>query len=289
MRIGFVVLTYNRSDALRAVLRSLAPQCEAGDVLVVADDGSRPEQVQALHDAAPRCAAPVRHVWHPDVGFTAARARNLGIRAARELGADYIVFLDGDCVPGPGFARAHRALAEPGCFVNGSRVLMSPALTERVLRGEIDPARLALSVSLRLRLSGDLNKLGHLLHWPGLPGRRQRAFRWSGIRSCNFGAWVSDLEAVDGFDETFSGWGHEDADLVLRLHNHGRVRKNGHLATEVFHLWHREHARDREAVNRRRVEARSLDGTVRADAGLSAAALVPPVQVTALASHQGAT
>jgi GT2 family glycosyltransferase len=38
MRIGFVVLTYNRSDALVALLRSLAPQLSAEDLLVVADD-----------------------------------------------------------------------------------------------------------------------------------------------------------------------------------------------------------------------------------------------------------
>ncbi len=39
MRTGFVIVTYNRSDALLAVLRALAPQCQTGDVIVVADDG----------------------------------------------------------------------------------------------------------------------------------------------------------------------------------------------------------------------------------------------------------
>ena len=55
---------------------------------------------------------------------------------------------------------------------------------------------------------------------------------------------------MNGFDEAFSGWGHEDADLVLRLHNHGARRKNGFFGTEVFHLWHRENSRENEAVNR---------------------------------------
>ena len=76
---------------------------------------------------------------------------------------------------------------------------------------------------------------------------------------------------VNGFDETFSGWGHEDADLVLRLHNQGLVRKNGHLATEVFHLWHREASRQNEAANRARVQARLLEGTRRAAVGLEQA------------------
>lgn len=265
MRTGYVVLTYNRSDALLAVLRALAPQCRPDDAVVIADDGSREEHVRALRERLPRFACPVRHVWHPDQGFTAARARNLG---ALQAATDYLVFLDGDCLPNPQFARQHRQLAETGVFVNGSRVLLSERLTAQVVAGQVDPALVPWPQWLRLRGAGDVNKLAHLLRWPGLPGRRQPRFRWSGIRSCNFGLWYRDFEAVNGFDESFSGWGHEDADLVLRLHKHGLIRKNGHLATEVFHLWHRETDRADEPLNRARVQARLHAGTVRAEIGL---------------------
>lgn len=291
MRIGFVIVTYNRSDALMAVLRALAPQCGADDVIVVADDGSRPEHVQAVQDGARSAGlvavCPVLHTWHPDVGFTAGRARNIGALAARDAGADYIVFMDGDCVPHPGFVAMHRALAEEGAFVNGSRVLLSERLTARVLGREVDPGVQSLAQWLRLRMSGDVNKLTHLIQWPALPGRHQWGFRWSGIRSCNFGLWWRDLEAVDGFDETFSGWGHEDADLVLRLHNHGLVRKNGHLATEVFHLWHRENSRANESANRARVAARMESGIHRAARGLADARGDASVVVTRLRDGNG--
>ena len=40
--ISFVVATYNREDALGAVLRSLSRQTEERFEVVVADDGSRP-------------------------------------------------------------------------------------------------------------------------------------------------------------------------------------------------------------------------------------------------------
>lgn len=287
MRVGFVIVTYNRAGALLAVLRALAPQCEGGDVVVVADDGSRPEHVQALREGAPAFACPALHVWHPDTGFTAGRARNLGALAAREAGAQYIVFMDGDCVPHPGFARMHRQLAEEGAFVNGSRVLLGERLSQRVVDGGVDLSSLSPRDWLGLRLSGDVNKLSHLVQCPGLPGRRHWKFRWSGIRSCNFGLWWRDLEAVNGFDETFSGWGHEDADLVLRLHNEGLVRKNGYLATEVFHLWHRENSRAHEAANRARVTARIEAGTRRAVVGLAQARGDASVTVTGLRSPLG--
>jgi GT2 family glycosyltransferase len=266
MTTAYVVLTYNRSDALLAVLRALAPQCGPGDTVLIADDGSRPEHVRMLRDGLPAFPCPVRHVWHPDVGFTAGRARNLGALHAR---ADYLVFLDGDCVPNRRFAAHHAALAQAGHFVNGSRVLLSESLSRRVVRGEVELSALAAPDWLRLRMAGDVNKLTHLLYWPTGAGRVQTRFRWKGIRSCNFGVWYRDFEAVNGFDETFSGWGHEDADLVLRLHHHGCRRKNGFLATEVFHLWHPENSRQDEAGNRDRVVRRIQGDLVRAEQGLA--------------------
>ncbi len=279
MKIAFIVLTYNRSDALLAVLRGLARQCGPEHEVVIADDGSRPEHVDALRAGLPGFPCPVRHVWSPDVGFTAARSRNLGAAHSR---AEYLVFLDGDCVPALRFVQMHSRLAEAGHFVNGSRVLLSQALTGRVVSREVDLAGLRLPQWLRLRAHGDVNKLTHLFPWPGAPGRVEERFRWKGIRSCNFGVWRRDFEAVDGFDQSFSGWGHEDADLVLRLHNHGVRRKNGYLATEVFHLWHRENARDQESPNRARVQARLEAGIIRAEAGLSGALHASDTVVTEL-------
>jgi glycosyltransferase involved in cell wall biosynthesis len=279
MRTAFVVLTYNRSEAVLAVLRALAPQCGPGHEVIVADDGSTPGHVQALRAGLPRFACPVRHVWHPDVGFTAARARNLG---ALHSTGDYVVFLDGDCIPSRHFVRAHEALAQEGCFVNGSRVLLDEALSAQVVQGTLHLSECNWADWLRLWRGGGINKLSHLACWPSAPGRVEREFRWKGIRSANLGVWLRDLRAVNGFDETFSGWGHEDADLVLRLHHAGLLRKNGWLATEVFHLWHRENARDREGHNRRRVEERMAGRVVRADSGLAEAASHVPPTVTEL-------
>jgi predicted glycosyltransferase involved in capsule biosynthesis len=82
------------------------------------------------------------------------------------------------------------------------------------------------------------------------------------------GVWRTDLDRVNGFDESFKGWGYEDSDIVVRLFHAGVLRKDGAFATEVYHLWHRENARDQETSNRRIVEARMQDGTVQAAAGL---------------------
>ncbi|MEO7953790.1 MAG: glycosyltransferase family 2 protein [Polaromonas sp.] len=279
MKVSFFVLTYNRSDALLAVLRSLSVQCAASHEVLIADDGSSPEQVNMLVQQCPAFKCPVRHVWHPDVGFTAARARNL---AASRATGDYLVFLDGDCVPNRSFVTQHMRLAEAGCFVNGSRVLLGENLTRQVTNGTIDLLRLSVRFWLAARIRGDSNKILHLLVWPWRLFRVKQGFQWRGIRSCNLGVWRSDFFAVNGFDEVFEGWGHEDADLVLRLSHLGVKRKNGFLATEVFHLWHRENKRSEESVNRNRVLQRMTTDLTRAEKGLEELDPRMPIKITQL-------
>lgn len=281
MRISFVVLTYNRTDALLAVLRSLALQCHEDHQVIIADDGSRQDQVQMLFDHCPAFKCPVLHVWHPDKGFTIARARNL---AASHATGEYLVFLDGDCIPNRGFVAQHERIAETGCFVNGSRVLLNERLTHRVINNAIDLPAQPVSFWLRARLRGDANKLSHLVSWPRKLLRVKKSFKWRGIRGCNLGVWKKDFLNVNGFDESFEGWGHEDADFVLRLNHLGIKRKNGFLATEVFHLWHPESKRDSESSNKNRVMARFDTQLILAEKGFRELDTLSLVKLTQL--HQ---
>ena len=279
MKISFVVLTYNRTDALLAVLRSLARQCNEDHQVIIADDGSRQEQVQMLFDHCPAFKCPVLHVWHPDVGFTIARARNL---AASQATSDYLVFLDGDCITNRSFVAQHARLAEDRCFVNGSRVLLSQRLTSDVINHQIDLPSQPARFWLHARLRGDCNKLLHLLSWPKQLFRLKRTFKWTGIRGCNLGVWKHDFMSVNGFDESFKGWGHEDADFVLRLSHLGIQRKNGFLATEVFHLWHPESRRDHESSNKNRVIERMKSNLVLAEKGFRQLDLLTTLKFTDL-------
>lgn len=252
--VSVVITTYNRSDALLAVLVGLSHQTDGNFEVIVADDGSREAHQRAIFDSPVAQSLKVVHVWHPDVGFTASRVRNRGVAAAR---ASYIIFLDGDCVPETDFIEQHKALAEPGYFINGSRVLLSKVLTGRVVAGRESICGRTWSYWLKQRLLGHASKLSGLLRLKDSPTRVHREFSWKGIRSCNMSVWRTDFEGVDGFDESFVGWGHEDADFVLRLHHSGVFRKNGYCATEVFHLWHKEAARDQESLNARTVKERA--------------------------------
>jgi len=153
-------------------------------------------------------------------------------------------------------------------MVSGSRILLSKELTAQVLREHISLPELGLGAKLRYRFAGHLNKVLQLLvRWPNVL-RVRRRFTWRRIKSCNLGVWRADLERVNGFDESFQGWGHEDADLVVRLFHAGVKRKDGAFATEVFHLWHPEAQRDQAASNRRVVLERASRKITQAEKGL---------------------
>lgn len=262
--ISIVITTYNRSDALLCVLRALEKQTDTHFEVVVADDGSSDVHVTSVISVLQSLIFPIAHVWHPDVGFTAAKVRNLGVAASE--GA-YLILLDGDCVPDVDFVRRHRVLAEHGRFVNGSRVLLSESFTREALAGRVALVDQSPVTWLKRRMRGACSKWAGSLRLPDLTLRLQRAFKWKGIRSCNMSLWRSDYIAVNGFDETFVGWGHEDADFVLRLHNAGLIRKNGFFSTEVYHLWHRESSRDMENQNAQRVRERIGSGQIKATVG----------------------
>ena len=132
MTIGtsVVVSTYERPEALRAVLLGLSRQRDRNFEVIVADDGSGPGTAEVVERARDAWFEDrLHHVRQDDDGFRLARVRNLAARSAR---GERLVFLDGDCVPRPGFVGSHRRIG-PGVATCGRRALLSSAATDRWL------------------------------------------------------------------------------------------------------------------------------------------------------------
>jgi glycosyltransferase involved in cell wall biosynthesis len=265
--ISVIVTTYNREDALEAVLRSLARQTDRDFEVVVADDGSGTATGRLVAAWKGKLGHRLEHIWHEDKGFRAAEIRNRAILAS---GGSYCIFLDGDCIVRPDFIATHRRLAAPGWFVTGNRILLSPALTTKVLRENLSPETWSFGVWVIERLRGGVNRVSALLHLPLGLLRRLRRNAWQGARSCNLAVWRADLDRIDGFDADYSGWGKEDSDIIARLLHAGIGRKDGVFATGVLHLWHAEADRSRLAENERKLAEIIARRGVRAQRGLAA-------------------
>jgi glycosyltransferase involved in cell wall biosynthesis len=266
--ISVIVTTFDREDALDAVLRSLAAQKDRNIEVLVADDGSSPATAALVAQWKPRLGVPLFHVWHEHRGFRAAEIRN---RAIRESSGAYVVFLDGDCLVRPDFVAAHRRLAEHGWFVTGNRALLTPELTTTILNARVEAEHWGLSQWLARRCRGGLNRLAPLIYLPLGRLRKMRPLVWQDARSCNLAIWRSDLDRVDGFDASFNGWGKEDSDLLARLLHAGVRRKDGAFATGVIHLWHPDADRSQLSANQNKLDAMIGSGRIRAEQGMSAA------------------
>lgn len=271
--ISLIVTTYNREDALAAVLRSLGRQTDPDFEVIVADDGSGPATAALVEASKSSIGHRVVHVWHEDKGFRAGEIRNRAILAAR---GNYILFLDGDCIVRPDFVAIHRRLAEPGTFVTGNRILLSRDLTEKVLRDGLTPETWGCTTWIGERFRGGVNRLSALLKLPLGPLRRLRRKQWRGARSANLAIWRRDLITVDGYDADYAGWGKEDSDIIVRLLRAGISRKDGSFATGVIHLWHTEADRSALPENERKLSEILEGDSVRARRGLSALKVAAP-------------
>jgi len=240
MQISVIITTYNRPDALEKVLSGLYQQTRMPDEVLIADDGSTPETEALVLEVSVSAPFTVRHVWHADRGFRAAAIRNKAIR--RSTG-EYLVLLDGDCIPDRRFIADHSRLARRGYFFQGKRILI-----ERTPTPDFRFSDTVGTVNkIRMFFSSGIGNRHHLLRLPFFPTTSSRSL--SGVRSCNLGLFRDDLFAVNGFNEEFTGWGREDSELVARLYNYGLRRKNHPFMAVCYHLWHADNDRSRLAFN----------------------------------------
>lgn len=265
MKTAVIVTTYNRPDALAAVLAGYEAQSTRSFELLVADDGSTSATREVVDRFSVRANGSMQHVWHEDLGFRAAAIRN---RALATSSADYIIFTDGDCVPDRDFVATHQRLAEPGYFVAGNRVLLSERFTAKTLSNARSLCQYHRVEWLLARMRGDINRLLPLIRLPDGSWRKSSPDRWEGVKTCNVAVWRDDLVRVNGLDEAYAGWGLEDSDLVIRLLHAGVKHKSARCAAPVFHLWHKESDRASLAENQRRLDALLASTRMRAEEGL---------------------
>lgn len=265
MRIAVVPATYNSPDMLTALLEGYLAQDYLDFEVIVADDGSGEATAGVIARYQQRAPFRIAHVWQENTGYRAATIRN---KAVAQTDADYLVFTDQDCVPRPDFLANHARLAERGWFVAGNRVLLSEDFTRRAMENALAIHDWKLAQWIRGRIHGDVNRIHPFFELPDGSWRKLHPARWRGAKTCNLAVWRDDYANVNGMDESYSGWGLEDSDLVIRLIRSGIRHKSGRYACPVLHLWHRESSRNNLDANSLRLQQVMASAHIRAVQGL---------------------
>ncbi|TLS67334.1 glycosyltransferase [Mariprofundus erugo] len=241
--LAVVISTYNAPDFLRLTLEGYRQQSDKAFVIYIADDGSTDETKILIERLRRNFPVPIHHIWQPDDGFRKARIHN---RVIARIDEPYTLLTDGDCIPLPELVAAHRRFATDHIFISGSRVLLSATWTATLCAQSA-----ALTTDrptiwwLQQRFKGHINRVMPLL----LPAALSPAStRLEGIRGCHLSCPTAALRQINGFDESFEGWGREDSDLTARLLHAGLKRRNLR-GQPVLHLWHREFSRQQLTEN----------------------------------------
>ena len=100
---------------------------------------------------------------------------------------NYLLFLDGDCIPRPNWIHQHLTLSEKHAFVAGNRVLLDETLSHAIETHRIPFTDLfGLNV---LRHKDHINRLIPLLKIPLGSMRKLKPTSWAKVRTCNLGVW----------------------------------------------------------------------------------------------------
>ncbi|MDP6693917.1 MAG: glycosyltransferase family 2 protein [Phycisphaerales bacterium] len=249
--ITLIVSTYNQPDFLRLVLQGIANQQDPNFQLILADDGSEPETKSCIDLFSTEHDLKFEHIWHEDNGFQKSEILNKAISAST---SDYLVFLDGDCIPRQSFIKDHRNLARQKRIVGCSRILLDQTITQHLLDNDLQVHAWSLISLLKIRISGHLNRFLPLMPAFLGPFRAITPKAWKRVRGFNFGIYREDMLAIGGFDESFTGWGYEDSELAVRaINSNCLVRRGDHRAT-VLHLWHPDASRSEATSNKSHLE-----------------------------------
>jgi glycosyltransferase involved in cell wall biosynthesis len=232
--LSLIIAVYKHSDFLEKIFAGLGRQTFRDFEVLVADDGSGPDIANVIRDQQKKSVLPVRHAWHEDQGFRKTVIVNA---AAGQAQAEYLVFIDGDCVPHHRFLERHYVHKRPGAVLAGRRVMLSEDITKRISIADVESGKIEKPSFWWNNCQKGQRK--HGLYVPGSFHIENIFKKRYWIVGSNFSVHKSDFASVNGYDEDIVGRGVEDINLTARFRLKGvRIMTITREALQ-YHFFHR--------------------------------------------------
>ncbi len=272
MNPSLIICTYNAPRELEFGLCGVTRQSVMPHEIIIADDGSEDKTKALVERWRDRLNCPVKHIWQSDRGYRKARIVN---EAVRQSSGDYLLFLDGDSFPHPRWVEDHMATARPEMVQCGRRVKLGPELSPTICIEDIEAGRFdGLSGPLiRSALKKDTLRLGLGVRLPKAIARiiHSRPRRLMGV---NYSMPREAFMAVNGYDEAWTFYGHEDFDIEQRLKRAGYPFQSILNRGIVYHVHHPVRAQSEEGS---RLVAKAVNGTyIRCEQGIEGGVAFDP-------------
>jgi glycosyltransferase involved in cell wall biosynthesis len=237
--LSVIVSVYNRFDYLQLVLAGLERQTLWDFEVLIADDGSNNIFAEQLKNLTSLLPFPLIHIRQDDKGFRKNKILNKAIVAAN---SDYLVFIDGDCVPHSEFLNEHSKHRKNEVCFTGRRVNLSDKITARLSPGLVKKGFLE-ERTIMLILDGLFGKSNYVEKGFYVKSKILREVlnkKIRGLLGCNFSMYKEDLLKINGFDERYEAPSiGEDSDLQYRLELAGMKIKSLNNIAVQYHLYHK--------------------------------------------------
>lgn len=235
-KASVIVSVYRDHAALQCIYEALTLQTEKNFELIISEDGESTEILNCVNNFGNQIT--VRHLTQEDIGFRKNRALN---RATIAANSDYLIFIDGDCIPHPRFVEGHLREASKSKICAGRRVELGEGLSVRLKK---EP-KFVSALCTNFGMAGSLFMDSYVraknpeagFYWPSLQVFMRG--RELSLVGCNFSCSREALEKINGFNEDFQSPGlGEDSDIEWRFIRAGFSMKNVKFVTPLFHLYH---------------------------------------------------
>lgn len=240
VELSIIISVYKNTEALTLIFKSIQQQHFEGSFeVIIAEDNNGEEMLACVNEAKLTYSFAITHLVQPDIGFRKCRILNEAIRVAK---ADFLVFIDGDCLLHPQFLKQHVLLKKPGSVFYGRRVMLSESFTDVLLKSK-DLKKISYLNLIKYKCK----RLDAAWFLPYTSPKRKIGF-WGH----NWAIHKSDIQLVKGFDEGYQKAGiGEDTDIEWRLQEMGIQFFRMKNRVVQYHLWHTENYPDTQEVQDR--------------------------------------
>lgn len=241
-KCSIVISVYKDIQSLDLILQSLCTQTLLPDEVIISEDGNAPHMQAFVQQARHRYPAlTLTHLSQEDIGWRKNIALNRAIVASQ---GEYLIFIDGDCVPFEDFIENHLLQARKGIVLSGKRVELGPKITQKIYDKKLSVGRLTRYYFfylpwLLLDKTRHLEDMFHLHANSFLANYFKRHVRY--IIGCNWSAFKEDILKINGFDETYAAPSvGEDIDLGWRFRGLGIELRSCKFNANLVHLYHKK-------------------------------------------------
>ena len=246
-KISLIVTLYNRLEYARNMILALQQQTKQIDELIFADDGSSEDVYEYIKDLLQECKFKIKYVYQQDIGFRLAASRNNGARAAEN---EYLIFLDQDVIFDKDFIKKIYESRKK------KRMVFSEALgssdeekqrIQKIINEKYDYKKIYKIISEEKKIEQDgivkKEKLYNVLY------KLKLRTRGAKIVGLIFSLYKEDYVAINGFDENYIGWGHEDDDFGNRFFKYGGETYSFKFERYPIHMYHKSASTKDGSVN----------------------------------------